>query len=216
MQQKSVMKAEKSKGLFIKMKRHQRVMSIKEVAEKVELSEATIYAIEAGDRNLSFKAVDAVMEAMKIEEKYRRYLLYPEGILEKDVLTRGEFIKLMRLEKCFNIPELAKMIGVSTSTLSCIEIGSRNLTNKVYKKLADKLGMEDIAYSELNAENIYMVYAIDVDYKVPVIKAVCLSEEDAIKEKNILKKEYPTIVWRIKEFSTGINVEENNLSKCES
>lgn len=216
MQQKSVMKAEKSKGLFIKMKRHQRVMSIKEVADKVGLSEATIYAIEAGDRNLSFKTVDAVMEAMKIEEKYRRYLLYPEGILEKDVLARGEFIKLMRLEKCFNIPELAKMIGVSTSTLSCIEIGSRNLTNKVYKKLADKLGMEDITYSELNAENIYMVYAIDVDYKVPVIKAVCLSEEDAIKEKNILKKEYPTIVWRIKEFSTGINVEENNLSKCES
>lgn len=213
MQQKSIMKAESNKGLFIKMKRNQRVLSIREVSEQVGLSEATIYAIEAGDRNLSFKTVDAIMNAIKIENKYRKYLLYPEGILDKDVLSKGEFLKLMRLEKGFNIPELADMVGVSTSTLSCIEIGSRNLTHKVYKKLSEKLSIEHISYMSLDTEKMYMVYAIDVDYKIPIIKAVCLTEKDSIEEKNKLKKKYPTSVWRIKEFSTDTGMQNSELCK---
>ena len=204
------MKAGKIKGNFVKVKRIENGLSISRVAKKIGMSEATVYAIEAGDRSLSFKVVDKVMDSIGIDQKYRKFLVYPEDILERSKISKGEFLKLMRLEKGLNIPELAKLVGISVSTLSCIEIGTRNLTNDVYKRLADSLGLDGIKYADLDIEKAFIIYATDVDYKVPIIKSICLSKEEALKNRSELKKEFPNSVWRMKELSFDTRVKARN------
>ena len=209
------MKSEKIKGNFIKLKRLEKGLSINEVAKKVGLSGATIYAIEAGDRKLVSKVVDNMMNVLDIDPMYRKFLIYPEDILKREVLSRGEYLKLLRLESGLTIPELSKQIGVSVSTLSCIEISTRNITNEVYKELASVLGISDIKYTDLNVSKLFVLYAIDPKYRIPIIEGTYLSRQSVSLAKQSAKENCENLLWRIKEydFETKIKAREKSVGK---
>lgn len=53
-------------------------------------------------------------------------------------------LKLFRTEHGLYQSELAKLMNVSTSTISAIEVGNKDLTPKQYQVLYDKYGKEEV------------------------------------------------------------------------
>lgn len=201
------MKIEKSKGSFFKSKREELGLSINKVAASVGLSSATIYAIEFGSRRISIESIDKLMKVLSIDPIYKKYLVYPEDLLSRDTLTRGEYIKFLRMNYGIKLPELSKEIGVAVSTLSCVEISSRNLTEKVYDKISNYLEITNVKYTDFSSPKAYMLYAMDKN-EIPLIEGIYLNKQELEKARSVIKTKYKSYVWRVKEYEFDTTVRE--------
>lgn len=195
------MNKETTKGDFLRRKRIEKGVKLKEVAKDTRMSPSSIYAIEAGSRNLTARIVDEIMYAIGIEDKYKKFLLYPDGILTKGYLTQGEYLKLKRMDIGLNASDLAQYIGISISMLSYIESGARRITKDIFYKLAKPLEI-DITYEEFMQEdlNIYLLYTTDMEWGIPVIDNFYFSAEKAITEKKKYELAEDGLLWKVIEF----------------
>lgn len=206
------MKIEKIKCEFLKSKREEAKLSIDEVAKSVGLSSATIYAIELGSRKVSIKLIDKIISTLGLDPMYKKFLIYPEDILLKETLTRGEYIKFIRMESGLKLPELSKEIGVAVSTLSCIEISSRNLTGRVYDKIAECLDIKNIEYMDFKTPKAFMLYSLD-ENKIPLIEGIYLNREELEKARAVVKNKYKNYLWRVREYEFDTTVKERREKK---
>lgn len=195
------MSVEVSKGTFIRRIRLENGVRAVKVCEDVLISEATFYAMEGGTRGITPRIALELMKSIGIDDKYRRFLLYPIDILERDVITRGEFVKLKRLDSGENITSLAEKIDVSVSILSCIEKGTRRVSKKVFPKLAQVFGLEGITYEQFysNDFKVRVIYRIDEFYKVPIIDGLYVQEEEYECRLKQLQSEDGEL-WYTKEY----------------
>ena len=199
------MKIEKVKGNFLRKYRTEKGIEIKEVASGVGLSLASIYSIEKGSRTIPSNKIDKILSVLGLDLLYKNFLICSEDILLKDVITRGEYIRMKRAQAGLRIPELSRNTDVAVSTLSCIELSTRNLTPAVYQKIYKKLDMEKISYLELESSNIYMLYAQDMN-NIPLIEGFYFNKKDLERSKIMLESTHVKYVWKIKkyEFDTSV------------
>lgn len=195
------MNKEATKGDFLKRKRIEKGVKLKEVAKDTRMSPSSIYAIEAGSRNLTARIVEEIMYAIGIEDKYKRFLLYPDGILNKGYLTQGEYLKLKRMDIGLNVSDLAQYIGISVSMLSYIESGSRRITKDIFYKLAKPLDI-NIDYEEFMRDNlnVYLIYTMDEEWGIPIIDNFYFSAEKAISKKKEYEVNNSGLLWKVIEF----------------
>lgn len=200
-----------SKGAFIRRVRLENGVRAVKVCADAKISEATFYAMEGGTRGITPRVALELMQSIGIDEKYRSFLLYPVDILERNTLTRGEFIKLKRLDMGENVTSLAERIGVSVSILSCIEKGTRRASKKVYPKLAEVFGLQGVTYEKYCSKDfkVKIIYRMDDFYKVPIIDGLYVQEEEYAARLDCLQQKDGDI-WDTKEYElVSENFEKN-------
>lgn len=190
------------KTTFLRRRRREIGLRLEDVAEGINMSEATVYAIEMESRGIPKKKIDDILRTLCIEDKYKKFLLYPDDIMSKKSITIGEILKIKRIEKGYKLNDLQSLTGLSISSISCMESGRRTFTKKAYSKIGEILDIssEDFRLMCSSGRKMYMVYSIDVKYKVPIIKQIFMSEAKAKDYRAKLVKEQGNVLWRIKEY----------------
>lgn len=194
------MSVEVSKGSFIRRMRLENGVRAVKVCQDTFISEATFYAMEVGTRGITPRIASELVKSIGIDEKYRRYLLYPIDILERDTITRGEFVRLKRLDIGYNVTSLAEKLGVSVSILSCIEKGTRRVSKRVYPKLAQVFGLEGISYEQFYSKDfkVTVIYRMDELYKVSVIDGLYVQDEYKCRLQQLQLKDKTH--WNVKKY----------------
>lgn len=189
-----------TKGEFIRNQRMEKKVRAVKVCEDINLAEATLYAMEVGTRGITPRIVEELINSIGIDEKYRNFLLYPEDILSREDMCKGEFFKLKRLDQGVNVTAFSEYTGVSVSLISCIENGTRSVTKKIYSKLAPKLAIGDISYEDFDAckLKVKIAYRMDRKYNIPIFGGVYL--DDGTVDVNDVLDLTPNSDWKVKEY----------------
>lgn len=207
------MSVDLSKGNFIRTVRMENGVRAVKICREVSISEASLYAMEVGTRGITPNMVEEMIQSVGINEKYKKFLLYPRDILEKDRLSTGELIRLKRLESGVNMTCLAEKLGVSVSILSCIEKGIRRVSKKMYPLLAKAIGMDNVSYDLFNSNEMTakIIYRMSDEYEgVPVIDGIYLLDKEFEKRLKSLKRQSKD--WKVKECAIYSSIENYKRS----
>ena len=115
-------------GKRITMLREKKGMAPDELADKIDVSSATVRRIEQGAGNPAIKLYARIAEALNVSVNYivvgNNEIEYPEGLSLIGGETLGDIVKMLREAKGYNYSALAKAVGASGSTIKMIETTS--------------------------------------------------------------------------------------------
>lgn len=188
------------KGKLIREIRKEKKIHALDICKAIGVSDASFYSMEIGKRGITPKVVKKLIVALGIDEKYKKFLLYPEEIMSVNKMTKGEFIRIKRLDCGLNKTELAKCLGVSVALLSCIEREKRNISEPMYSKMEKVLDLEKVPYKVFKEEDLKgnLIYRTDWKTKNPIIDGIYLKEETVKERMEQLKKD--KYAWKIKKY----------------
>lgn len=129
-------------GKRIKERRLELNMSVEELANRLGKNRTTVYRYEKGDiENLPIDILGPLAEAL---ETTPAYLMGWENKSNKDIVTVGKLLKIMRTNRNMTIEEYSKEIGISPEDLRMYESGEKYISLSVINTIADyyRLSME--------------------------------------------------------------------------
>lgn len=141
-------------GEKIKQLRKQLDMSVDELASKLGKNRATIYRYEKGDiENLPLDMLEPLADALKTTPAY---LMGWDNKPNKDTVTIGELLKIMRTQRNMTIEEYSKEIGISPDDLRKYESGEKYIPLEVIRTISEyyRISMESVRAGnpEINKE----------------------------------------------------------------
>lgn len=122
-------------GQKIKELRKKQNMSVEELANKLGKNRTTVYRYEKGDiGNLPIDVLEPLAKALNTTPAY---LMGWEEELNKDTVTIGELLKLMRTQRHMSIEEYSREIGVPPNDLRMYESGEKYIPLSVIRAIAE-------------------------------------------------------------------------------
>lgn len=131
-------------GERIKERRKELNMSVDELANRLNKNRTTVYRYEKGDiENLPIDILEPLAKAL---ETTPAYLMGWDSKSNKETVTVGELLKLMRIQRNMTIEEYSKEIGVSADDLRMYESGEKYIPLSVIHTIAEyyRISMESI------------------------------------------------------------------------
>ncbi len=131
-------------GQKIKELRKKQNMSVEELANKLGKNRTTVYRYEKGDiGNLPIDVLEPLAKALNTTPAY---LMGWEEEINKDTVTIGELLKLMRTQRHMSIEEYSKEIGISADDLRMYESGEKYMPLSVVRSIGEyyRISMESI------------------------------------------------------------------------
>lgn len=141
-------------GNRIKERRKELSISVEELAKRLNKNRTTVYRYEKGDiENLPIDILDPLAKAL---ETTPAYLMGWENKPNKDVVTIGELLKIMRTNRNMTIEEYSREIGISAEDLRMYESGEKYIPLSVIHTIAEyyRLSLESVRVGnpEVNKE----------------------------------------------------------------
>lgn len=171
---------------IIKQKRLEKNMTMKQVADAVGVSEATVSRWESGEiANMKHRNIVDLANLLNIEPA-----ILMGWDKEKALQEFGNRIRQSRNKKNWSQQELANKIGTSKSVISGYETGKNDPSQTVVLKLAKALdvsinylmGKNTSSFGGSNITNLYPVP--DISRKIPLVGTIAAGEP-ILAEQNI-------------------------------
>ena len=129
-------------GERIRERRKELNISVDELATRLNKNRTTVYRYEKGDiENLPIDVLDPLAKAL---ETTPAYLMGWDNKPNKDAVTIGELLRMMRTRRNMTIKEYSQEIGISADDLSKYESGEKCIPISVINTIAEyyRLSME--------------------------------------------------------------------------
>ena len=129
-------------GMRIRERRKELNMSVDELAKRLNKNRTTVYRYEKGDiENLPIDVLDPLAKAL---DTTPAYLMGWDTKSNKDAVTIGELLRLMRTQRNMTVKEYSQEIGISANDLRKYESGEKCIPLSVINTIAEyyRLSME--------------------------------------------------------------------------
>lgn len=129
-------------GERIRERRKELNVSVDELAKRLNKNRTTVYRYEKGDiENLPIIILDPLAKAL---DTTPAYLMGWDAKPNKDAVTIGELLRMMRTQRNMTVNEYSKEIGISSDDLRKYESGEKCIPLSVINTIAEyyRLSME--------------------------------------------------------------------------